>query len=357
VYWETDVQFGGAFGFASEVSPGFAVPPLESLETMLTPAHLWPIDNVWSLHAGLNQYADLGAFTEAMNHRYGAATSADDYSRKAQLLAYESHRAMFEAYSRHKYEKTTGVVQWMLNNAWPSNLWHLYDYNLRPGGAYFGAKRALEPLHVQYSYADQAVTVVNSQLQAFGGLRVTAQSYRLDGSAMDSKTTTVNVGNDAVVTAFTFPTPAGATTTWVLRLTLTDDAEKVLSRNDYWLSLAPDQLDFPNTTIARTPQSAWADFTSLQQLAPANLPTIGFSLQQGEENVDQITVGNMGTSAAFGVQLQLFAGASGPEVLPIRCDDGWFLLFPGDSRVVTCRYRSALLGGAMPVYEARAFNR
>ena len=46
---------------------------------------------------------------------------------KAQLEAYESHRAMFEAYTKNKYN-STGLIQWMLNSAWPSNMWHLYDY-------------------------------------------------------------------------------------------------------------------------------------------------------------------------------------------------------------------------------------
>ena len=39
---------------------------------------------------------------------------------------------MFEAFARNKYT-STGVIQWMLNNAWPSMIWHLYDYYLRPG--------------------------------------------------------------------------------------------------------------------------------------------------------------------------------------------------------------------------------
>ena len=62
-------------------------------------------------------------------------------------MAYDSERAMFEAYSRNKYE-STGIIQWMLNNAWPSLIWHLYDYYLQPAGGYFGAKKACEPLHV-----------------------------------------------------------------------------------------------------------------------------------------------------------------------------------------------------------------
>ena len=47
---------------------------------------------------------------------------------------------MFEAYSRNKYT-TTGVIQWMMNNAWPSLIWHLYDYNLEPAGGYLAPRK------------------------------------------------------------------------------------------------------------------------------------------------------------------------------------------------------------------------
>ena len=88
---------------------------------------------------------------------------------KSQLMAYESLRAMFEAYGRNKYTSATGVIQWMLNNAWPGLNWHLFDYYLRPGGSYFGAKKGNEFLHVQYSYDDQSIVVVNHEYQASPG--------------------------------------------------------------------------------------------------------------------------------------------------------------------------------------------
>jgi len=119
LYWLTDAKFGGAFGFATEIGPGGAVPPLESLKKMLPPDHLWPIDEVWNYHAGGGQFKDLKVFTGALEGRYGKATDVADYARKAQALAYEGQRAMFEGYARNKYT-STDVIQWMLNNAWPS---------------------------------------------------------------------------------------------------------------------------------------------------------------------------------------------------------------------------------------------
>ena len=101
---------------------------------------------------------------DAMRRIYGAPSGIEDYELKAQAMAYDSERAMFEAYSRNKYE-STGIIQWMLNNAWPSLIWHLYDYYLQPAGGYFGAKKACEPLHVQYSYDNRGVDVVNSRYE------------------------------------------------------------------------------------------------------------------------------------------------------------------------------------------------
>jgi len=122
----------------------------------------WPLDSVWLFHAAGGQFTHLlDRFDTAMTRRYGAPTSALDYTVKSQLMTYEGERAMFEAYRRNGYT-STGVIQWMLNNAWPSIYWHLFDWYLRPAGGYFGAKKANEPVHVMYSYDDRSVAIVNA---------------------------------------------------------------------------------------------------------------------------------------------------------------------------------------------------
>src|SRR5262249_2132407 len=132
-----------------------AVPTKSSLEAMLGKAHLWPPDAMWDFHSGRDEFHDLHRFNHAMDEIYGAPSGLDDYLRKAQAMAYDSERAMFEAYSGQRYS-STGVVQWMLNNAWPSLIWHLYDHNLSTGGGYFGARKANEPVHIQFSTVDRS---------------------------------------------------------------------------------------------------------------------------------------------------------------------------------------------------------
>lgn len=80
---------------------------------------------------------------------------------KSQAAAYEGERTMFEAYSKNRY-RSTGLVQWMLNNAWPCLIWHLCSYFLRPAAGCFGRKKALDRIHIMYGYDDKSVYVVNS---------------------------------------------------------------------------------------------------------------------------------------------------------------------------------------------------
>ena len=114
---------------------------------------------------------------------------------KAQVMAYDGERAMFEAYGRNKFD-STGIIQWMMNNAWPSMIWHLYDYYLRPGGGYFGAKKACEPLHIQYSYDNRSIEVVNSFYREFKGLVASAEIYNLDMTKKLSKQAMVDIAPD-----------------------------------------------------------------------------------------------------------------------------------------------------------------
>ena len=229
-YWQTDSVdsthpqqcnqggCGGAYGFNTETSMGPAVPPIESIRAMVGKDHLWPIDNVWDYHAGGGVFKDLHVFTDALNARFGTATSAEDYAFKSQLQTYEGVRAMYEAYSRNKYT-STGVIQWMLNNAWPSMIWHLYDFYLRPGGGYFGAKRAMEALHPVYGYDDHSVWMVSSQYEDAKGLKLTARVLNLDMTEKFSKEVALDAAADSTNKILTLPDIDGLSPTYFLVLT------------------------------------------------------------------------------------------------------------------------------------------
>jgi exo-1,4-beta-D-glucosaminidase len=354
-YWLTDTKRGGGHGFNTETGPGPAVPPLESLRKMLPKEHLWPIDEYWNFHAGGGAFRNLKVFTEALSARYGTATGVEDYAQKAQVLAYEGQRAMFEAFGRNKYT-STGVIQWMLNNAWPSMIWHLYDYYLRPGGGYFGSKKACELLHVQYSYDDKSVVVVNSLYEPFNGMKVTAKVYSLDLMVKFTKEVTLDVAPDSSNRVFVLPELSGLTTTYFLKLTLEDSAGKTVSSNFYWLSTKPEVLDWENSTWYHTPTKSFADFTALQNLPKVELKVATRIAHKNDEDVAHVMVTNPGPHLAFFVHLRITKGRGGEELLPILWQDNYFPLLPGEKREITATYRMEDLQGTHPVVEVDGWN-
>jgi len=367
VYWAIDTKRGGAFGFATEISPGPAIPPIESLRRMLPEDHLWPIDSVWEYHAG-GMSKTLKIFTEALDKRYGPSRSVEEYAQKAQVQAYEGHRAMMEAYGRNKYG-STGVIQWMLNNAWPSMIWHLYDWYLRPGGSYYGVKHACEPLHVQYSYDDRSVVVVNSYYQAFPNLKVTAKVYNLDMTEKYSKEATLAVGEDSSTRVFTLPEMEGLSGMYFVDLRL-ENGEHLESRNFYWLPNQTETVDFENEPESGvwTPTKTFADYTALNSLPAVDLDVKAEKKTEGAQETMTVTLHNPSRALAFAIRLKVkkigknitgaywYENHVDDEVLPSLWEDNYFAMLPGETRQVTATYNTKDRAGNASAVEVSGGN-
>jgi len=359
VYWYEDREHGGAFGFATEISQGPAIPQIESLRRFLPSASLWPINDDWDYHSGGGQFKTVRRYTAALESRYGAAASLEDFVWKSQATAYEGERAMFEAYGRNKYV-ATGVIHWMLSNAWPSLIWNLYDYYLQPHAGYFGTKKACEPLHVQYSYDDGSIVVVNGGADAIAGLRVKALVYNFDLSEKYHHEETVVIPPDASLRAFVLPKLDGLSTTYFLRLRLENPKGDLLSRNFYWLSTKPDVLDWPRSTYFYTPLASAADFHELSSLPAAQVRSTASFLHVAigghQRDIAQVRVENTGTSLALLVRLKVTRGNGGEEILPVLWEDNYFELFPGESREIRGFYDPNVFDGANPALEVTGWN-
>jgi len=271
-------------------------------------------------------------------------------------MTYEGERAMFEAYARNKYD-STGVIQWMLNNGWPSLIWHLYDYYLVPAGGYFGTKKACEPVHVQYSYDDNSVTVINGTYEAIPGMKVSAKLYNVAAKEAASKDAALDLAPDSSTKAFELPKVDNQTPTYFLRLQLHDAQGKLVSDNFYWLSTKPDVLDWAaRTDTVYTPQKAFADMSALNKLPQVKLAVSEKIQSIGAERAIHVTLRNPSQALAFMVHLRLTQGQGGDDVIPIFWDDNYVSLLPGESRELTGRYDAASLGGKAPALEVDGWN-
>ena len=354
IYWETDstFKFGGAWSFATEISPGPSIPPYESLIKFIPADSLSPTSPSWRFHAGTGFFSTTNIFNRALSARYGPSDSIKDYTTKAQAQNYEAHRAMMEAYGLHKYNTATGVVQWMLSNPWPGLIWHTFDYYLYPGGTYFGMKKAMEPLHVMYSYASNAVCIVNSLLQAFPGLQVQAAIYNLDGSVKYTQSLTTDVGEDSAKVCFALPdTITGLSGTYFLRLELKDARGTVHSINWYWLSTKGDTLNWRRSNWYTTPESAYADYSGLWSMPRTTIEVRSTRLESGGDSTAYaISVTNTGKAVAFFAHIRALRG--GEDILPVIFEDNYLSLAPGETRVIRCSYK----GKAQAEFLVSAWN-
>ena len=352
---------GGAYGFNTETSMGPAVPPIESVERMVPKDRLWtvegPVDEYWNFHAGGGAFKTMQVFTDALNARYGMAGSAEDFTCKSQLMTYEGVRAMYEAYSRNKYT-STGVIQWMLNNAWPSMIWHLYDYYLRPGGGYFGAKKAMQTLDPVYGYDDHSVWLVSSQYVDAKGLKLAARVFNLDGTQKFSKDSALDAAADSTAKVFELPQIEGLSPAYFLDLRVTDGSGTLVGSNFYWLSTKPETLDWTKSNWYMTPTASYADYTSLAQLPKVKLLVSSRSERNGnrEDAVTRVTVENPSKSLAFFVRLKLDKGKGGEEILPVVWQDNYISLLSGEKREITATYRASRMGAAKPDVEVSGWN-
>ena len=366
-YWSTDPHrptqeqacnaggCGGAYGFNSETSMGPAVPPIESVRKMIPKDHLWPIDDYWNFHAGGGAFKTLKVFTDAQDNRYGKSESAEEFTNKSQLMTYEGVRAMYEAYSRNKYN-STGVIQWMLNNGWPSMIWHVYDYYLRPGGGYFGAKKAMQALDPVYGYDDHSVWLVSSKYEDTKGLKLTARILNVDATEKFSKEVPVDAAADSTAKVLELPQVDGLSPAYFLDLRVTDASGKLVGSNFYWLSTKNETIDWAKSNWYVTPTESYADYTALAQLPKVKVSVSSRTESKGNQSVTHVTLENPGKSVAFFVRLKVNKGKGGEEILPVVWQDNYVSLLPGEKREITAMYRIAELGGAKPDVEVKGWN-
>jgi exo-1,4-beta-D-glucosaminidase len=338
-YWLTDTnKYGGAYGFNTETSPGPAIPTLGSLKKFIPAGSVWPPDDIWSFHYGGGEFKKLTVYNEALAASYGQANDLENYLQVSQAMAYTGERAMFEAYGRNKYT-STGVIQWMLNNAWPSMIWHLYDYYLDAGGGYYGTKKACEPIHVQYSYDDRSVYVVNSEYHAAGKLDADATLYDLHMKQLFSQHATVDSAPDSSLKALTIPAEnfSGESPVYFVQLLLKNSSDAILSRNFYWVPSKPTAFDWSKTDYTHTPASSHEDFTALRQLPKAQVESW---LQVEGDGTWRVRLHNPSKALAFQVAVDV-VDKRGMSVSPVTWSDNYIELVPGETRELFAKQPAA----------------
>lgn len=312
--------FKMAAGFANEIgSP--SLPTAESVRKMMAEEDLWPIGDVWYYHDWLmGKWGNsplVQGYWNGINRQFGESSGVDEFCRKAQLINYESYRAIFEGWNSKLFGSATGVLLWMSHPAWPSMVWQTYSWDYETPGAYFGAKKACEPLHVQWNPLSRKVEVVNASLREYKKLAVKACIYDLEGNKLWERRGNVESVSNRMCEVFTVEENEGWPEVYFIRLELRS-GKRVLSENFYW------------ETVSRTGR----DFTVLNRL-PVTRLTGKCSVRQENGVVKaRIVVENPTDKVALAVKLNVRDKDTGKAVLPAYFSDGYFTLLPFEKKEI-----------------------
>jgi hypothetical protein len=307
---------------------------MDSLRLMMPDAAMWPLGRMWGLHDFCLDGAQGGSsYLERIERSHGVADGVADWVSLAQFVNYEGYRAMFEAQSRNRM----GLLIWMSHPAWPSFVWQTYDYYFEPTAAYFGAKKASEPLHVQWNPVTEMVEVVNYSGGDAKGLTASARVLNIDGSVQWERTAAVDSAEDSTVSPITMEYPTGLTPTHFIRLGLTR-GDEIVSDNFYWRGIER------------------GDYRQLRTLPKAAVEARTAVARQGEVWRLTTELHNGSAHPALMVRVKAVRQKSGDRILPALYSDNYVALMPGERRAIVTELRHADTRGEAPRIVVEGFN-
>jgi hypothetical protein len=294
---------------------------LESFKSSTPKEDQWPMDDVWAYHdwhhAG---NGDTAPFMAEIQTEFGAPTSLEDFERKAQMLNYVDHRAVFEGMDANLWSPNSGRLLWMTQPAWPSTMWQILSSDYDTQASFYGVKKACEPVHIQLNLATSQMQVVNTTTEALKGLTVSAKVYSLKNELLSQSTELKDLPADATTNSLRLDLgPEYAHGTVIIALELKDAQGAIVSQNLYWLAARPES------------------YRDLTRLPATPIQLTATSTHASDETHIELHLTNTGSAVSLENKLTLLA-ADGSRILPAYYSDNYISLLPNESRTITIDY-------------------
>ena len=317
------------------------LPTLESLRELMPAKDLWPInDSVWKYLDGGGFHQMATKYKQAVNE-FGPSNSIEEFAKKAQLVGALNFRAIWEVWNYNKFNFgdrfASGFLFWYHNSPIPQTSARMYDWSLEPTAALYYSQNGLAPLHPQYDYLKNTVSVYNDYRTAFAGYTVTATIYDLHSNVISTASKKIDIPADGLVKdALKLNFPAGISPVHFISLVLTDANGQKVNDAFYWRSSDAYKGAWTMTG------PAVSGFSSLASMTPATINMTSKTSTTAGKNLVTVTVNNPGSGLAFFTQVKLLT-MSGKSVKPAYYSDNFFTLLPGESKQVTIEYNSNLV--------------
>jgi hypothetical protein len=306
----------------------------ESLKQTLPEPALWPQNSQWGVHDYcLESAQNAASFNQIIEKGFGPVKDGREFTELAQWINYNGYRGMFEGRSMYRQ----GLLLWMSHPAWPSMVWQTYDYYLEPTAAYFGCKKASEPIHIQWNPVFNDIEVVNYSAGNRSGLTAKALIFNMDGSVQWKKGTVITCSEDSTVTCFRLEFPKSLSPVHFIKLTLAE-GENVISENFYWRGIEDD------------------NYRELRKLPKVDLEKNTSIERSGNLWILTTTLNNTSEYPVLMVRLKVTGSKSGERLLPVFYSDNYVSLMPGEQKVITMRLNNEDTRGEKPAVDISGFN-
>ncbi len=306
----------------------------ESLQQMLPESKLWPQNSQWGIHDYCLEGAQGAAsFNQIIEKGFGPVDNAKRFTELAQWINYDGYRGMFEGRSKHR----KGLILWMSHSAWPSMVWQTYDYYFDPTAAYFGCKKASEPIHIQWNPVYDTIEVVNLSAGDMTNLTATAQLINMDGSVQWEKVKTFDSNEDTTEKMFKLEFPENLSATHFIKLVLKKGSE-IISDNFYWRGLED------------------GNFQALNELPKVTIETKTTVKSEGDKWLMETELNNTSDQPVLMIRLKITGTKTGQRILPALYSDNFISLMPGELKTIKMSVKAEDSRGEKPKVEISGFN-
>ena len=309
------------------------LPTVEILREMMDEKDLWPINKeVWDYLDGNGFHLMTTMYTDLVNN-YGKSSSIDEFAQKGQLLGAINSKSIWEVWNYNKLDYgdrfCSGLLFWYHNCSMRQVSSRMWDWSLEPTASLYHTANSLEPLHAQFDYLKNTVSVVNDYYRSFNNYKVIARVYDINSRKVYEESASVNLPEDGVANdVLTIRFPENISQVHFIKLVLKDEKGKDVSSNFYWRS--NDKYEGSKTLTG----PASSGFEDLNKLKAANVKLSYKARQADGRYFVDITLKNTSGGIAFFNQLQFLNSKMSP-IRPSFYSDNFFSLVPGEKKTVT----------------------
>jgi exo-1,4-beta-D-glucosaminidase len=304
------------------------LPTLDCLEEMMDKKDIWPVNKtVWDYHDGGGFHDMASKYVRAME-QYGSIESAEELAWKGQMVGATAYRSIWECWTYNRLNNgdryTSGVWFWYHNSPIRQVCGRMWDWSLEPTAALYYSQDAHEPIHAQYDFIKNTVSVNNEYYKPFEGA-VSLRIFNLDMTLKHEQKVSVRVGSDTIANdVIKVKLPTDLSDVHFIRLDVYDTRGNLIADTFYWRS----NDDYQGKKTYSGP--LYSGFQDIEKLKTVTLLTK--AKKDGDTYI--IMLKNPSDALAFMIRVKLADPKSAKPIRPAFYTDNFFSLLPGEEKTV-----------------------